>query len=211
MNDPYTGASTAIWRSSMAAGTMDQAPAQVGADGQAEAVEPFGVRAVPAEPGGQVVARAGPLIRATDPGWVLDRQRGGIDLLHRIGRHGCRPGGSQLLDGAPQPPGPAVDLGCRARREGAGESQFPPPMRSSCVPCLRNFAARLVPPARRLGTTGETGRGPDGPGRWAVQVHWAVPFPGTGLVPLWGQGAGHRIGWLTYPGSRRTLNQRKGC
>ena len=38
----------------------DDAPAQVGADGQAEAVEPFGVRAVAAEPGGQVVARAGP-------------------------------------------------------------------------------------------------------------------------------------------------------
>jgi hypothetical protein len=95
----------------IAPGEMHQTFACPGrCDSQAEAVEPFGVRAVPTEPGRQVVARAGPLIRATDPGWVLDRQRGGIDLLHRIGRHGCRPGGSQLLDGAPQPPGPAVDL-----------------------------------------------------------------------------------------------------
>jgi hypothetical protein len=35
--------------------------AQVGPDRQAEAVEPLGVRGVAAEPGGQVVAGAGPL------------------------------------------------------------------------------------------------------------------------------------------------------
>ena len=36
---------------------------------------------VAAEPGGQVVAGAGPLVRAADPGGVLDRQRGRVDLL----------------------------------------------------------------------------------------------------------------------------------
>lgn len=46
----------------------DDAAAQIGTDGQAEAVAPFGVRAVAAGPGGQVVARTGPLIRAADPG-----------------------------------------------------------------------------------------------------------------------------------------------
>ena len=79
----------------------DDAAAQVGADGQAEAVEPFGVRAVAAEPGGQVVAWAGPLVRAADPGGVLDRERGGVDLLDRVGGDGCCPGGAELLEGAP--------------------------------------------------------------------------------------------------------------
>ena len=72
-------------RSLTAAGTMLQArtirAAQVGLDGEPEAVEPLGVGGVAAEPGGQVVAGAGPLVRAADPGRVLDRQRGGIDLL----------------------------------------------------------------------------------------------------------------------------------
>jgi hypothetical protein len=39
------------------------------------------VGGVAAEAGGQVVARAGPLVRAADAGRVLHRQRGGIDLL----------------------------------------------------------------------------------------------------------------------------------
>jgi len=43
------------------------------------------MRAVAAEPGGQVVTGAGPLIGAADPEAVLDRQRRGIDLLHQIG------------------------------------------------------------------------------------------------------------------------------
>jgi hypothetical protein len=78
--------------------------------GQAEAVEPFGVRAVAAEPGGQVVARPGPAVRAADPGGVLDRERGGINLLDRIGGNGRCPGGAELLEGAPQSAGAAVDL-----------------------------------------------------------------------------------------------------
>jgi hypothetical protein len=53
----------------------DDPAAQVCPDGQPEAVEPFGVRGVAAEPGGQVVTRAGPAVRAADPGGVLDRQR----------------------------------------------------------------------------------------------------------------------------------------
>src|SRR5208282_2555908 len=88
----------------------DDAPAQVSANRQAEAVEPFGVRAVAAEPGGQVVAGAGPAVRAADPGGVLDRDGGGVDLLDRVGGHGRRPGGAELLEGAPQPAGAAVDL-----------------------------------------------------------------------------------------------------
>src|SRR6266498_3581264 len=49
--------------------------AEVGLDGQPEAVEPLGMRAVAAEAGHQA-ARPGPEIGATDPGGVLDRQRG---------------------------------------------------------------------------------------------------------------------------------------
>jgi hypothetical protein len=68
------------------------------------------VRAVVAEPGGQVVARAGPLVGAADPGGVLDRDRGGIDLLDGISRDRGGAGRAELLEGAPQPAGPAVDL-----------------------------------------------------------------------------------------------------
>ena len=59
----------------------DDPAAQVGLDGEPEAVEPLGVGGVAAEPGGQVVAGPGPLVRAADPGRVLDRQRGGVHLL----------------------------------------------------------------------------------------------------------------------------------
>ncbi|HBW18469.1 MAG: hypothetical protein ACLPN6_19430 [Streptosporangiaceae bacterium] len=59
----------------------DDPAARVRPDGQPEPVEPFGVRGVAAEPGGQVVARSGPLVRAADPGGVPDRDRGGLDLL----------------------------------------------------------------------------------------------------------------------------------
>jgi hypothetical protein len=41
--------------------SADDPRAEVGLDGQPEAVEPFGVRGVAAEPGGQVVARPGPV------------------------------------------------------------------------------------------------------------------------------------------------------
>jgi hypothetical protein len=41
---------------------------------------------------------------------VLDRERGGVDLLDRIGWYGGRPGGAELLEGAPQPAGAAVDF-----------------------------------------------------------------------------------------------------
>jgi len=41
---------------------------------------------------------------------MLDRQRGGIDLLDAIGRHPGRAGSPELLERAPQPAGPAVDL-----------------------------------------------------------------------------------------------------
>ena len=46
----------------------DDPAARVGLHGEPEAVEPLGVRGVAAEPGGQVVARPGPLVRAADPG-----------------------------------------------------------------------------------------------------------------------------------------------
>ena len=39
----------------------------------------------------EVVARAGPAVRVADPGGVLDRDRGGIDLLDRIGGHAGGP------------------------------------------------------------------------------------------------------------------------
>jgi hypothetical protein len=52
---------------------------------------------------------------------VPDRDRGGIDLLDRIGGHGGGPGGAELFEGTPQPAGPAVDLGLvRQAREQAG-------------------------------------------------------------------------------------------
>jgi hypothetical protein len=56
---------------------------------QAEAVEPFGVRGVAAEPGGRVVAGAGPLVRAADPGRMLHRQGRRVDLPRRRIRHRC--------------------------------------------------------------------------------------------------------------------------
>jgi len=84
--------------------------AEVGLDRQPEAVEPFGVSGVAAEPGGQVVAGAGPLVRAADPGGVLDRDRGGIDLLAVIvGDLGCHHG-PYLLERAPRPADPPVRL-----------------------------------------------------------------------------------------------------
>ena len=84
--------------------------AEVGLDGQPEAVEPFGVRGVAAEPGGQVVARPGPAVRAADPGGVLDRQRAGVDLLAVIFGQPGRQHRPQLLEGAPQPADPPVGL-----------------------------------------------------------------------------------------------------
>jgi len=63
----------------------DDPRAEVGLDGQPEAVEPFCVRGVAAEPGVQAI-RAGPPVGAADPGGVLDRQRGGIDLLAVVRR-----------------------------------------------------------------------------------------------------------------------------
>jgi hypothetical protein len=52
---------------------------------------------------------------------VLDWQRGGVDLLHRVGGHGGGPGGAELLEGAPQPAGAAVDLRLAGQvREQAG-------------------------------------------------------------------------------------------
>ena len=88
----------------------DDPAAQVRLDGQPEAVEPFGVRGVAAEPGGQVVARTGPAVRAADPGAVLDRQRGGVDLLAVIFGQPGRQHRPQLLERAPQPADPPVRL-----------------------------------------------------------------------------------------------------
>ena len=64
------------------------AAAQVGPDRQAEPVEPLGVRGVAAESGMQA-ARAGPAVRAADPGGVLYGQGAGIDLLAVIRRQAC--------------------------------------------------------------------------------------------------------------------------
>ena len=88
----------------------DDPGAEVGLDGQPEAVEPFGVRGVAAEPGGQVVARPGPAVRAADPGGVPDRQRGGVDLLAVIGRDLPGQVAAQLPGRAPQPADAAVCL-----------------------------------------------------------------------------------------------------
>ena len=65
---------------------------------------------VPAEPGGQVAARPGPLVRAADAGWVLHRQRGGIDLVAVVPRQPGRQDGPDLLERTPQPAGSSVDL-----------------------------------------------------------------------------------------------------
>ena len=87
----------------------DDAPAQVGADGQAEAVEPFGVRAVPAEPGGQVVVGAGSLIGAADPeGCLTGSAEVSICWTGLAGT--ARPGRRGAAEGAPQPAGAPVDL-----------------------------------------------------------------------------------------------------
>src|SRR5258708_14370102 len=83
------------------------AAAQVGLDRQPEPVEPFGVRGVTAEPGGQVVPRAGPLVRAADPGGVLDRQPRRVDLLAVVCGKPGRQRRAQLLERAPQPADPA--------------------------------------------------------------------------------------------------------
>src|SRR5579863_5392046 len=90
-----------------ATGAADDAAAQVGLDGEAEAVEPLGVGGVAAEPGGQVVAGAGPLVRAADPGGVLDRRRGRVGLLAVIRGEPGRERDPELLEGAPQPTGAA--------------------------------------------------------------------------------------------------------
>jgi hypothetical protein len=71
----------------------DDAAAQVRLGGEAEAVEPLGVGGVAAEPGGQVIARAGPLVRAADPGRVLHRQRAGVHLLAVVFREPGRESG----------------------------------------------------------------------------------------------------------------------
>src|SRR5512135_3104408 len=103
---PVSSRSPAVSRSFTAAGTA----AQARFDGEPEAVEPLGVRGVAAEPGGQVVAGPGPAVRAADPGWVLDRQRGRIHLLAVVLRQPGRQRGPELLERAPQPAGPAVGL-----------------------------------------------------------------------------------------------------
>ena len=59
------------------------------------------MRGVAAEPGGQVVAEPGPLVRAADPGRVLHRQRRGIGLLAVILREPARQIGPALLERAP--------------------------------------------------------------------------------------------------------------
>jgi hypothetical protein len=65
----------------------DDPAAQVGLDGEPEAVEPLGVGGVAAEPGGQVVAGAGPLVRAANPG--RDRPaRPRLGVLVTMGRFG---------------------------------------------------------------------------------------------------------------------------
>lgn len=68
------------------------------------------MRGVAAEPGGQVVPRARPLIRAADPGGVLDRQRGGAGLLAVIVGQPGRQRDPELLERAPQPADPPVRL-----------------------------------------------------------------------------------------------------
>jgi hypothetical protein len=88
----------------------DDPAAQVGPDRHPEAMEPFAVRGVAAEAGDQVVTRAGPAVGAADPGGVLDRQRGGIDLPAVIFRQPGRQHGPQLLEGSPQPADPPVRL-----------------------------------------------------------------------------------------------------
>jgi len=87
----------------------DDAGAQVRLDGQPEAVEPFGVGGVAAEPGMQPIGSR-PAVRAADPRGVPDRQRAGIDLLAVIGRDLPGEVAAQLPGRAPQPADPPVSL-----------------------------------------------------------------------------------------------------
>src|SRR5215469_4457146 len=97
------------------------AAAEVGLDREPEPVEPFGVRAVAAEPGRQAVAWPGPAVAAADPGRVFDRQRGGIHLLAAIGGQPARQVRPELLEGSPQPADSPVGLGLvRQAREQVG-------------------------------------------------------------------------------------------
>jgi hypothetical protein len=69
-----------------------------------------GMGRVAADPGGQVVARPGPPVRAADPGRVLHRQRAGIDLLAVILGQPGREDSPELLERAPRPAAAAVGL-----------------------------------------------------------------------------------------------------
>ena len=90
------------WRSPMAAGPGDRArtmrvPRSVRMARRKPSNHSAGAPC-PAEPGVQVVARAGPLPGAADPRGMPDRDRGGIDLLDGIsGYRGCA-GGAELLE-----------------------------------------------------------------------------------------------------------------
>lgn len=98
----------------------DDAAAQVGLHGEAEAVEPLGVGGVAAEPGGQAVAGAGPLVRAADLGRVLHRQCAGVHLLAVIFRQPGRENGPELLERSSQPASPAVGLVLATAAPGTG-------------------------------------------------------------------------------------------
>ena len=88
----------------------DDPAAQAGSGGQPEAAAPLRVGGVAAEPGGQVVGRPSPAVRAADPGWVPDRQRGRTGLLAAVFGQPGRQRDPELLKRSPQPADPAVGL-----------------------------------------------------------------------------------------------------
>ncbi len=155
------GMSTAVpWLAWAAAKAVPRKP---------EAAGPFGVRGVAAEPGGQVVARAGPAVRAADPGGVLDRDGAGAGLLAVIDRPGGRQRLAELLEGAPQPADPPVGLGLVRQPR---EQVRPVPGHLGQEPGLA-APAQQMPDYRdgqQLGVTAgrfrsRPGRDGDGPGR----------------------------------------------
>ena len=126
------------------------------------------MRGVAAEPGGQVVARAGPAVRAADPGGVPDRQRGGVDLLAVVVGQPGRQRGPQLLEGSPQPADPPVGLALvRQPREQvrpvAGDLGQEPGLAAAAqqVPHQRDGQQLGVAAGRRRA---RPGRDRDGPG-----------------------------------------------
>jgi hypothetical protein len=127
---------------------------------------------IAAEPGGQVVARPGPLVRAADPGRVLHRQRAGIDLLAVILRQPGGQDGPELFERAPQPAGSPVGLALvRQDRE-----QMPP------VPGDLGQEGGLTAPAEQVADLRDRQQLGIGAGRGRARPAWDLDRPGKDQV-----------------------------